>query len=47
MYWVLNSSPNKKILDWSKLKAFADDQKKVTEKSKFVLEKVTKKTLWD
>ena len=23
---ILNSSPNNKILDWSKLKAFADDK---------------------
>ena len=35
-----NSLPNDKILDWLKLKAFADDKKNVTEKLKFVLEKV-------
>ena len=32
-----NSSPNDKILDWSKLKAFADDKINLTEKLKFVL----------
>ena len=26
----LNSLPNNKILDWSKLKAFADDKKKLS-----------------
>ena len=36
----VNSLPNYKILDWSKLKAFADDKIKVTEKLKFVLERV-------
>ena len=35
-----NSLPNNKILDWSKLKAFADDKINVTEKLKFVLERV-------
>ena len=35
-----NSLPHEKILDWSKLKAFADDKIKVTEKLKFVLGKV-------
>ena len=34
---VFNSSPNKKIYDKSKLKAFADDKINVTEKLKFVL----------
>ena len=29
---MFNSSPNDKILDWSKLKAFADDKINVTEK---------------
>ena len=33
---VLNL-PNKKIIDWSKLKAFADDKMSVSEKLKFVL----------
>ena len=33
--WV-NSLPNNKILDKPKLKAFADDKTKVTEKVKFV-----------
>ena len=37
---ALNSLPNDKILDWSKLKAFADDKINVTEKMKFVLAKV-------
>ena len=35
-----NSLPNDKILDWSKLKALADDKIKVTQKSKFVSSKV-------
>ena len=34
---LFNSLPNDKILDWSKLKAFADDKIKVTEHLKFVL----------
>ena len=33
--WV-NSFPNDKILDWSKLKAFADDKRNVNEKLKLV-----------
>ena len=33
----LNSLPNDKIIDWSKLKASADDNINVTEKLKFVL----------
>ena len=37
---VFNSLPNEKILDWSKLKAFADDKINVTEKWKFVLGRV-------
>ena len=32
-----NSIPNDKILDWSKLKAFADNKVNVTKKLKFVL----------
>ena len=36
----VNSLPNDKILDWSKLKAFADNKINVTEKLKFVLERV-------
>ena len=32
-----NSLPNDKILDWSNLKAFADDKINVTENLKFVL----------
>ena len=35
-----NSLPNERILDWSKLKAFADDKINVTEKLKFVLGRV-------
>ena len=37
---MLNSLPNDKNSDWSKLKAFADDKKNVTERLKFVLERV-------
>ena len=33
----INSLPHNKILDWSKLKAFADDNINVTESLKFVL----------
>ena len=36
----LNSLPNDKILNWSKLKAFADDKINVTVKLKFVLGRV-------
>ena len=35
-----NSLPNDKILDWSKLKAFADDKINVKEKFKFGLGRV-------
>ena len=34
--WI-NFLPNDKMLDWFKLKAFADDKINVTEKLKFVL----------
>ena len=37
---LVNSLPNSKILDWSKVKAFADDKINVTEKLKFVLGRV-------
>ena len=37
--WV-NSLPHDKILDWSKLKAFADDNINVTESLKFVLRRL-------
>ena len=37
---VFNSLPHNKILDWSKLKAFADDKLNATEKLKFVLGRV-------
>ena len=33
----INSLPDDKILDWSKLKAIADDKINVTQKLKFVL----------
>ena len=35
-----NSLANDKLLDWSNLKAFADNKIKVTEKMKFVLEMI-------
>ena len=34
---AVNPLPDDKVLGWSKLKAFADDKIKVTEKLKFVL----------
>ena len=37
---AINSLPHDKILDWFKLKAFADDKMKPTEKLKFVLGRV-------
>ena len=37
---IVNSLPNDKILDWSKLKALADDNINLAEKLKFVLERV-------
>ena len=37
---LLNSLPNDKILDWSKLKALADDKINVTYKLKFVSERL-------
>ena len=37
---LINSLPNSKIFDWSKLKAFADDKMNGTEKLKFVLGRV-------
>ena len=43
---LLNSLPNNKFLDWSKLKALADDKMKLTEKMKFVLEMV-ENILWN
>ena len=36
VYNKVNSLPNDKILDWSKLKAIADDKINTTEKLKFV-----------
>ena len=40
-----NSLPNDKILDWSKLKAFADDKINVANMMIFVFDRV--KTLWE
>ena len=40
IYVYINFLPNNKILDWSKLKGFADDKINVTEKLKLVLERV-------
>ena len=37
---LFKSFPNNKVLDWSKLKAFADNKINVTEKLKFDLERV-------
>ena len=37
---MVNSLPNDKILDWSKLKAFADDEINVINKLKFVSERI-------
>ena len=34
---VLNSLPNNKFIDWSKLKAFADGKLNLADKLKFVL----------
>ena len=43
-FWVFLSTfdflQNDKILDWSKLKAFADDKIYVTEKLKFILGRI-------
>ena len=36
----INSLPNDKFLDWSKLKGFADEKINVAEKLKFVLQRV-------
>ena len=40
LYPLLNSLPYDKILDWSKLKAFADDKINAAEKLKFVFGRV-------
>ena len=37
---MINSVTNDKILDWFKLKAFADDKINVTQKLKFVSESI-------
>ena len=36
--WWLNSLPNEKILDWSKLKVFAGDKTKVSKRMNFVFD---------
>ena len=36
MEFVFNSLPNDKILDWSKLKAFADNKINLIKRSKYV-----------
>ena len=36
----VNSLPNNKILDWSNLKAFADDKMNLNEKLKVVLQRL-------
>ena len=38
--WWLNSLPNDKILDWSKLKAFAGNKIKALKKMNFVFDRV-------
>ena len=38
--YIFNPLPNDIGLDWSKLEAFADDKLNVTEKLKYVLERV-------
>ena len=40
MHRSLNPLPDDKILDWSKLKAFADDKINVAEKLDFVLGRI-------
>ena len=40
IFCKLNSLPNGKIFDWSKLKAFTDDKIKVNEKLKFGLRRI-------
>ena len=40
MRFVLTLFPNKKILDWFKLKAFADDKIDVNKKLKFGMERI-------
>ena len=41
-FWYINSLPNSKILDQSKLKAVADDKINLTEKLKFIFGMVEK-----
>ena len=40
--WAFNSLPNNKILDWSILKAFADNKINVTKNLKFVFGRLGK-----
>ena len=40
MIHLFNSLPYNKFLDWSKLKAFADNKINVIEKLKFVLQRI-------
>ena len=40
--WIINSLPNDKFLDWSKLRVFADDKINVIKKLKFVFAQVEK-----
>ena len=42
---LINSLPYNKLLDWLKLKAFAEDEINVAEKLKFVLERV--ENMWE
>ena len=42
---LINSLPYNKLLDWLKLKAFAEDEINVAEKLKFVLERV--ENIWE
>ena len=37
---MVNSSPNDKVLDWSQLKAFANDNLNVYQKLKFAFERI-------
>ena len=39
---LINSLPNNKTIDWSKFKAFADDNLNVAEMAKIVFDKVEK-----
>ena len=45
LFFPLNSLPNEKFIDWSKLKAFADDEINVISKQKSFLGSV-ENNLW-